>query len=121
MLIKAIIKSKISDKVIEVIIDPMALLNLFTDEFDFVRSVTKDDPSDDWKKFEITFVKADSPVYQHYKGGIYTVSGIAKHSETLEELVIYQNMEEELWARPKEMFFESVESDDKTIPRFKKL
>ena len=64
--------------------------------------------------------------YQHYKGKYYEVIGIAKHSETLEGLVIYKalyNSEEfgknVLWARPKKMFLETINIDGKEIPRFK--
>ncbi|MDD6879171.1 MAG: DUF1653 domain-containing protein [bacterium] len=43
--------------------------------------------------------------YRHFKGHIYEVIGIAKHSETLEELVIYKNIKtNDIWARPINMF-----------------
>lgn len=59
-------------------------------------------------------------VYRHYKGGEYKVLGCAKHSETGEELVVYQSLNgDELWARPKEMFLASVNVNDKEMPRFK--
>ncbi len=59
--------------------------------------------------------------YQHYKGNIYEVIGIALHSETLEELVIYKSIDNDkkIWARPKSMFLENVEVSEKIIPRFK--
>lgn len=64
-------------------------------------------------------------VYQHYKGNKYLVLGTAKHSETLEELVLYttlyENKESALWVRPLEMFLENVVVNGKTIPRFKKI
>ncbi len=41
--------------------------------------------------------------FRHFKGFIVTVKGLAKHSETLEELVIYEH-NNELWARPKHLF-----------------
>lgn len=55
--------------------------------------------------------------YRHYKGTLYKVLGIARHSETQEELVIYTDGGK-LWARPKGMFLESVESGGKKIKRF---
>lgn len=60
--------------------------------------------------------------YQHYKGGEYRVLGTAKHSETLEEFVVYEalykNPEGHLWVRPKKMFEEEVEIDGKKVLRF---
>ena len=58
--------------------------------------------------------------YRHYKGKEYIVLGVARHSETEEELVVYQQDYGEmgLWARPKSMFMEFVNVDGKTIPRF---
>jgi hypothetical protein len=64
--------------------------------------------------------------YKHYKGRFYEVVGVAKHSETLEDLVVYRALYESLefgnnalWARPLKMFFEDVEVDGKKVPRFK--
>lgn len=54
--------------------------------------------------------------YRHFKGEIYEVVGVAKHSETLEEMVVYRNEKGELWARPKKMFMENVSEG---VPRFK--
>lgn len=58
--------------------------------------------------------------YRHYKGKEYEVLGLAKHSETLEELVVYRALygEGELWVRPLVMFLEEIELDGKKIPRF---
>ncbi len=58
--------------------------------------------------------------YRHYKGNEYTVLGVARHSETLEELVVYRQEYGEggLWVRPAAMFGESVVVDGKTVPRF---
>lgn len=64
-------------------------------------------------------------LYKHYKGNIYEVVGIAKHSETLEEMVVYkatyQDEGENLWVRPKSMFLESVEIDGISVKRFLKI
>lgn len=59
--------------------------------------------------------------YEHYKGKQYEVVGVAKHSETLEELVVYRALygEQDLWVRPLKMFLETVEIEGKKIPRFR--
>jgi len=59
--------------------------------------------------------------YQHYKGNFYEVIGVAKHSETEEELVVYHALygERGLWVRPMKMFCENVIVDGKEVPRFK--
>ena len=59
--------------------------------------------------------------YEHYKGKQYEVIGIAKHSETLEEMVVYRALyrEKGLWVRPLKMFLEKVEIGGKKMPRFK--
>lgn len=62
--------------------------------------------------------------YQHSKtGNFYKVIGLAKHSETLEDLVVYEclydNPKSKLWIRPLKMFLEEVEIDGKKVPRFK--
>lgn len=58
--------------------------------------------------------------YKHYKGGLYKVLVLVKHSETHEDMVVYQNVEqpEKIWARPLSMFMEQVEVEGKTMPRF---
>lgn len=62
-------------------------------------------------------------IYEHYKGEKYRVLGVAKHSETLEDLVIYEalydNKMSKLWARPAEMFLGEVEIEGQQVPRFK--
>lgn len=64
-------------------------------------------------------------IYQHYKGKKYLVLGVAKHSESLENLVVYvalyENETSNFWVRPLQMFTEEVEIDGKKIPRFKYL
>ena len=59
-------------------------------------------------------------VYRHFKGNEYRVVGIAKHSETLEEMVVYQALYGEggLWVRPAAMWTETVKRDDYCGPRF---
>lgn len=59
-------------------------------------------------------------LYRHYKGHVYKVIGVARHSETLEELVVYGD-EKNLWVRPKQMFGEKVIVNGKKVPRFKFL
>jgi hypothetical protein len=61
--------------------------------------------------------------YRHYKGSEYTVLGVARHSETLEELVVYRQEygERGLWVRPAAMFAETVEVDGKSVPRFQRI
>jgi hypothetical protein len=58
--------------------------------------------------------------YRHYKGREYLVIGIARHSETLEPLVIYQALygERGLWVRPVAMFLETVPVDGRNVARF---
>ncbi len=70
---------------------------------------------------EIT--SAPSGRYRHYKGNEYTVIGTARHSETLEEMVLYRQEygEHSLWVRPKEMFSETVKIDGQEVPRFQPL
>ena len=58
--------------------------------------------------------------YKHFKGNVYRILHIAKHSETLEEMVVYQAMygEKGVWVRPKAMFEEVIERDGKILRRF---
>ena len=57
--------------------------------------------------------------YKHFKGNLYEVIGIAKHSETLEELVIYKSLKDNsIWVRPLSMWNETIERDNKTYKRF---
>lgn len=60
-------------------------------------------------------------IYRHYKGQQYKVIGEARHSETEEELVVYQCLYGDFstWVRPKAMFMEQVEMGGKMVPRFK--
>lgn len=58
--------------------------------------------------------------YRHFKGGEYELIGIAKHSETLEPMVVYRALYGDggLWVRPAAMWAEIVEKDDYFGPRF---
>jgi cyclomaltodextrinase / maltogenic alpha-amylase / neopullulanase len=59
--------------------------------------------------------------YRHFKGNEYEVVGVARHSESLEEYVIYKPLYEsmsEYWIRPLAMFLETVERDGTVLPRF---
>jgi hypothetical protein len=59
--------------------------------------------------------------YRHYKGKEYSVIGIARHSETQEELVIYRQEygDRSLWVRPAKMFLETVVVEGKEVSRFR--
>ncbi len=71
--------------------------------------------------------------YKHYKGNFYEVIAIAKHSENLEDLVIYKELknpdeiesdtyvEPKIWARPTTIFSENVNINGHLVPRFKYL
>jgi|SRR3989344_96848 len=69
-------------------------------------------------------IELKSGKYRHYKGNFYEVLGIARHSETLEELVVYKALYESvygknaIWVRPKKMFLENVNFNGKLVPRF---
>ena len=58
--------------------------------------------------------------YRHFKGGEYSVHGVAQHSENGESLVVYTPLYGEggLWVRPLAMFLETVERDGQSLPRF---
>ena len=59
-------------------------------------------------------------VYRHFKGNLYRLITVARHSETLEEMVVYQALYGEggFWVRPAAMWEEIVEKEDYTGPRF---
>ncbi len=61
--------------------------------------------------------------YRHYKGNEYIVIGVARHSETQEELVVYRTDygDKSLWVRPAAMFAETVTVDGRAVPRFEFL
>ena len=60
-------------------------------------------------------------LYRHYKGNTYKIIALGKHSETLEELVVYKRIEDDIkdvWVRPLNSFVSSVDNGDNGIPRF---
>ena len=59
-------------------------------------------------------------IYQHFKGNRYKVLFCARHSETVEEMVVYQALygEKGFWVRPAQMFLETVAHNGETVPRF---
>ena len=61
--------------------------------------------------------------FLHFKGGLYKLVSTAYHSETLEELVVYQALygEKKIWVRPKDMFFSTLLHEGKKIERFKEI
>jgi len=62
-------------------------------------------------------------MYRHHKGRQYEVVGVARHSETEEEYVVYRALygDQGLWIRPMAMFTEHVEKDGVSVPRFSRL
>ena len=57
--------------------------------------------------------------YRHYKGNVYKILALAKHSETCEDMIVYQNVEKgDIWVRPKSMWNEEVTVGDKKVLRF---
>ncbi len=60
--------------------------------------------------------------YRHYKGNFYEVIGVARHSETEEELVVYRCLygDHSLWVRPRAMFVEMVNVEGRVVPRFER-
>ena len=64
-------------------------------------------------------------IYKHHKGKEYGVIGVAKHSETLQDLVIYEclydNDTSKIWVRPLYMFEEEIYVNGNRTPRFKYL
>ncbi len=69
--------------------------------------------------------KIEPGTYQHFKGEKYRVIAVVKHSETLEDMVLYEalyhNKKSSLWVRPASMFFDEKEVDGQTVYRFKKI
>lgn len=62
-------------------------------------------------------------IYRHYKGNLYRLLFLARHTETMEELVIYQDIKDpaKIWARPAAMWEETVQTGGQAVPRFEYL
>jgi len=64
-------------------------------------------------------------IYEHFKGNRYKVIAIVRHSETTEEMILYQplykskDFPDQMWVRPLGMFLETIERDGKKFTRFK--
>jgi hypothetical protein len=77
-----------------------------------------------WGRMERTMPQVQPGRYRHYKGKYYAVLGLARHSETSEELVVYKALYAtefgggSLWVRPKKMFLDQVVVDGQQRPRF---
>lgn len=80
-------------------------------------------PAEFFDDFEIVSETVTPGRYRHYKGQEYSVLGVARHSETEEELVVYRQEygDRSLWVRPKSMFLETVEVEGQDVPRFEYL
>jgi hypothetical protein len=61
--------------------------------------------------------------YRHYKGGEYEVIGVARHSESLDAMVVYRPLYNDsgLWVRPLAMFIEEIEIEGRRRPRFERV
>jgi hypothetical protein len=62
-------------------------------------------------------------IYRHFKGNLYKVLHIAKHSETEESMVVYQKLygDHDIWVRPLDMFLDYKEVDGKLVKRFEEV
>jgi hypothetical protein len=59
--------------------------------------------------------------YEHYKGLRYKIIGVAHHSESLEEMVVYQALygKNDIWVRPLAMFLDDITFEGRSLPRFR--
>jgi hypothetical protein len=74
-----------------------------------------------WEEYAMNEIREG--IHRHYKGNLYRVLCVAKHSDTLEEMVVYQDAidEEKVWARPLSMWDEEVDVGGEKLPRFQFL
>jgi hypothetical protein len=75
----------------------------------------------EWARQRMTAISPGR--YRHSKGNEYTVLGVARHSETLEEMIVYRQEygDRGLWVRPAVMFGETVVIDGVAVPRFQRI
>ena len=68
-------------------------------------------------------MKIEPGRYRHYKGNEYEVIALARHSETLEDMVVYRDIHapEKVWARPAAMWNDEITLGDRTVRRFEKI
>lgn len=60
--------------------------------------------------------------YRHYKGNLYKIIALAKHSETGEDMIVYENIQKgDIWVRPKSMWNEIVNVSGRNILRFQEI
>ena len=77
-----------------------------------------------WKKMFTDRNLTQARYFQHFRGGKYKLIGFAKHSETLEDLVVYQAMygDNQIWVRPSSMFFSKVKDEHgNEVDRFREI
>ena len=56
--------------------------------------------------------------YRHYKGGLYDLVCIATLESDLSEMIVYRAPDGSIWTRPRDVFFQMIEVDGKTVQRF---
>lgn len=75
----------------------------------------------DLPAYSTTAQELPRAIYEHYKGNRYQVLAVGRNSETLEEVVIYQDLsdDEKVWVRPLAMFLETIVLNGEEVPRFR--
>lgn len=96
-------------------------------DYDGPHTMTADNVRDDLVPAILTMLDEVKPIkeryFRHFKGGKYRLFHIAKDSETLQRMVVYQALygTHGYWIRPERMFFERITRDGKTFPRFAEI